>query len=470
MKHALASVVLAAIAVATSLLALRASVPEVPVNTWAPAAALAEPRAGASAVLLYTGALLVTGGVNDAGISATAERYNPPLQTFLSTPPMLTPRANHTSTLLNDGRALVAGGVGANGAVTSAAELYDPETNSWTPVAPMHVARSGHTATALYDGRVLIAGGHDGGFSLDSVEIYDPDAGAFSRASVTLSHPRTGHATTLLYDGTVIVVGGFDGTSVLSSVDRYNPFFDTVAPELPLAAARAGHTATTLLTGKVLVAGGAGDTTELTSAEMFDPATGTFSTLARPMIAARQRHQAFLLPHNNQVLIVGGTSAGHVVSTTEVYVEWQGDGGTFFQTNMPNTPGAWATGGALSFRAAWTIRTGPHDGLLLVTGGSASANTSGASGKSALYGFATVTTDQADYAPGTTVAIAGSGWVPGETVTLTLQESPGFDEHVLAAVADALGNISNSEFAPDQGDLNVLFYLTARGSASEAQT
>jgi len=50
-------------------------------------------------------------------------------------------------------------------------------------------------------------------------------------------------------------------------------------------------------------------------------------------------------------------------------------------------------------------------------------------GSTELYGFATVKTDALDYAPGTPVHITGTGWEPGETVTLTLQESPYFDTH-----------------------------------------
>src|SRR5207245_1497761 len=82
----------------------------------------------------------------------------------------------------------------------------------------------------------------------------------------------------------------------------------------------------------------------------------------------------------------------------------------------------------------------------------------------------TVMTDQADYAPGTIVTITGSGWQPGETVTLSMVESPLIDTHpTMTAVADAFGNISNNQFSPDMHDLDVRFYLTATGSQSQAQ-
>jgi hypothetical protein len=86
---------------------------------------------------------------------------------------------------------------------------------------------------------------------------------------------------------------------------------------------------------------------------------------------------------------------------------------------------------------------------------------------------ATVMTDKADYAPGTVVTITGSGWQPGETVTLSLVESPLVDTHPdLYATADANGNISNNQFSPDDHDADITFILTATGQMSglQAQT
>src|SRR5690348_3662708 len=86
---------------------------------------------------------------------------------------------------------------------------------------------------------------------------------------------------------------------------------------------------------------------------------------------------------------------------------------------------------------------------------------------------ATVMTDQADYAPGTIVTITGSGWQPGETVTLSFVESPLIDTHPdLYATADPNGNIVNNQFSPDQHDISITFTLTAIGQTSglQAQT
>ena len=72
---------------------------------------------------------------------------------------------------------------------------------------------------------------------------------------------------------------------------------------------------------------------------------------------------------------------------------------------------------------------------------------------------ATVTTDKPDYAPGEIVIITGSGWEPGETVTLFLHEEPIVDPNVdpdswlePAPIADLDGNIY-AEFIVQPNDV-----------------
>jgi len=174
-------------------------------------------------------------------------------------------------------------------------------------VGDMGEARSGHTASLLRDGRVLIAGG-EGALGVSStLEIFDPATGAFIPAG-ELSAPRKTHAAAVLADGRVLVAGGSDGLSALSSTDIFDPATAQASPGPALSTARAAASATTLLDGKVLVAGGSDGTSDLASAEVYDPALISFSATAGGLATARQGHLAFLLPFNNQVLIVGGTS------------------------------------------------------------------------------------------------------------------------------------------------------------------
>src|ERR1019366_3548704 len=222
--------------------------------------------------------------------------------------------------------------------------------------------------------------------------------------------------------------------------DIYDPQAGSVSAGPAMSTARAQHTATTLLDGTVVVIGGSDYTNDLASAEFFDPAANNFNA-ASSLATARSKHSAFLLPKNNEVLIVGGQSAGTDLNSAELYIPWQK---AFQATGAMATPRSDATGAPLT----------QVDGRLLIAGGS--------SASAELYGFATVKTDAADYPPDSTVTITGSGWQPGETVALTLVESPLIDTPgPFTTVADAFGNISNSSFVTDSHDQSVRFYLTA---------
>ncbi|HEU5053181.1 MAG TPA: SprB repeat-containing protein, partial [Hanamia sp.] len=87
---------------------------------------------------------------------------------------------------------------------------------------------------------------------------------------------------------------------------------------------------------------------------------------------------------------------------------------------------------------------------------------------------ATISTDQPDYAPGSTVIISGTGFQPGETVTLQVLHDPtGGDDATSPAhqpwtvVADASGNISSTWLVPgDEDELGATLKLTAVGGNS----
>src|SRR5438093_7905065 len=73
----------------------------------------------------------------------------------------------------------------------------------------------------------------------------------------------------------------------------------------------------------------------------------------------------------------------------------------------------------------------------------------------------TITTDKSDYAPGETVGMSGSGWIPGQPVALHIEESDGDLPWDASATPDAAGNFSNSEFVIQADDIGVVFTLPA---------
>jgi hypothetical protein len=80
---------------------------------------------------------------------------------------------------------------------------------------------------------------------------------------------------------------------------------------------------------------------------------------------------------------------------------------------------------------------------------------------------ATVGTDKLDYQPGEVVTISGANFAPGEAVALVLHEEPGTHADLsLSAIADANGDIVNTDYAPQTHDLGVTYTLTATGATS----
>src|SRR6266568_764083 len=462
MRRTLKPALLAVLILAAGIF-VKGNIPQPSIGNWLSAGSMLSPRSSAASTLLQDGRIFITGGDSGAGPSTDAEFFDT-TGTFIPAPPMSIPRSGHSATVLADGRVLVAGGsVGA--AATNAAEIFDSTANAWTPVAGgMIQARTNHSASLLADGRVLFAGGDNAGTPITALEIFDPVANSFSFVGM-MSSPRMFFASAVLSDGRVLLIGGSNGTSPVAATEIFDPVTNSVAAGPALSAPRMAHSATTLLDGRVLVVGGTnvitnadGSTTpaDLASAEIYDPSTGSFSVSASSLAAPRRDHVAFLLPNNNSLLIVGGTSSSNEIATAEMFVP---STGTFIATGSPATARQHAAGSALK-----------QDGILFLAGGS---NSTGTLSSAELYGFATVKTDQADYSPGSIVTITGSGWTPGETVTLSFLESPLIDTHpALIAIADSTGHIHNNKFSPDSHDLFIRFYLTAAGQTSglQAQT
>ena len=86
---------------------------------------------------------------------------------------------------------------------------------------------------------------------------------------------------------------------------------------------------------------------------------------------------------------------------------------------------------------------------------------------------ATLTTDKPDYQPGQHVTFTGTGWQAGENVTIAVYETsvdPFFYEGSVVAIADASGNISNSDLLVQESFLGQGFTAEATGSSSGLTT
>lgn len=168
--------------------------------------------AGQTSTLLPDGRLLVVGGQDNEGPTATVAIAESQTGELVPLPFVLRQaRAWHSATMLPDGRVLVAGGEGLNNKVVESAEILDPLAQTVEVISLPAFARAHHTATLLTDGRVLIVGGRSASArALNRAELWN-----FKTKSATtlgrLGFGRQQQQATLQSDGNILIEGGVDG-------------------------------------------------------------------------------------------------------------------------------------------------------------------------------------------------------------------------------------------------------------------
>jgi WD40 repeat protein len=303
-------------------------------GTWSVTGQMNTPRTDATATLLPDGQVLAAGGSGGSSNAlASAELFNPATGTWSVTGSMHQGRsglngAGASAILLPDGEVLIAGGEDANFNLLSSAELYNPATGTWSVTGSMATGRVGQSATLLNNGQVLMAGGSNA----TTAELYNPATGKFTATGSMLT--AHGSATgTLLPGGDVLVTG-----RATDFAELYNPVTGQwsnastgLGPCIYTQECRLFSSATLLPTGKVLLAGGlvglVSNPQTTAGAMLYNPASNTW-TATGSMTTGRENQTATLLP-DGQVLMAGGTlfdhpSVGHpglleILASAELY-------------------------------------------------------------------------------------------------------------------------------------------------------
>ena len=402
--------------------------------------------------VLTDGRVLVAGGVGASDTLASLEIYDPVTGVFgVQSASLAIPRSHHTATRLEDGRVLLTGGRGGDGSALSSAELFDPADGSLTTIA-MTTPRRDHTATLIPDsgplhgGGVLVAGGSDGTSTVRSLELFDPDRSVFELLLSEMTTPRESHTATRLDDGRIVFIGGRSSGFVLASSEYFDPVTKGITAGPFLAEGRYAHTSSKLPAGDVVVAGGTDGVAHTSSIEIFAPESEVIFDPGHALLFPRSGHVAVVLPQNGHVLLIGGDGeAGPVAEVEEFHPAML----------VPGPSGALDALRGVAAAAAGA-------GRILVSGG---ATVAGPVATAAVFRYATLATDRFDYPPNTPVRFAGTGWAPGETVQIEVLGADGAATQ-LVAVADAQGEVSNSEFVTRIEDAGVLFSVMAVGETS----
>jgi len=248
--------------------------------------------------------------------------------------------------------------------------------------------------------------------------------------SAAQSVTRQGQTTTTLKDGRILTTGGRDINGlVVSSVEIFDPANNTFTSFGSLVQARVDHTASLLSDGRVLIAGGSDGANALRSTEIFDPASG-FSVSGPQMSAARSGHAANVVHNGDFVLIVGSDGSGEMFNART---------GSFSGPSSKS-----GIGSSISSSSKLSVQTNESQG------------------------GATITTDREDYPPYSTVVISGSGFTPGETVSLVVEQiAPAQATYEpWTTVADENGNILTSWFVFSDELVGATLQATATGQTS----
>lgn len=217
-------------------------------------------------------------------------------------------------------------------------ERFDPLTGQLTGIGSLTTARPGAVEAVIgtKPPRIALLGGQVGTDGADFFSVIDPN----QPNRPIENHPdarfgRVGLTATTLTDGRVVAIGGAPPSpglpaGTISVVGLQGPTPTVSDVDAVLAHPRADHTATRLgddVGASVLIAGGR-DSAGLPVgvAELYKPLSEELANpalFAPPMIVARYRHAAALMP-DGSVLMIGGIGVGGLVKDLELFTVDEG--------------------------------------------------------------------------------------------------------------------------------------------------
>ncbi|HEY0092863.1 MAG TPA: kelch repeat-containing protein, partial [Archangium sp.] len=184
-------------------------------GTWSEVQGSFTSRSRTAATVLYSGKVLVTGGYRywppgSEFASAEVNIYDPATNSWSYARNLIRARHGHSAIRLYSGNVLVVGGIDGGNTV----ELYDPYTNQWSLGPPLPFNSTPFfSATMLYSGEVLVTDG------IGQAALYDPSTNTWNTTPYMKVGGRSEPSATLLHTGEVLFVGG--NSSFPQYVERF---------------------------------------------------------------------------------------------------------------------------------------------------------------------------------------------------------------------------------------------------------
>jgi len=279
------------------------------VSRWQERIPLSLPRARL-ALAFYEGQLYAIGGDTADGITGQVAHYN--LQSDVWTPgaDKPTPAANIEAAVL-EGRIYVPGGYTTEGEVTDVLEIYDPRTDQWSSAAPLPAPRCAYGLTT-FEGQLYLIGGWDGHSYVATVYRYDPQADVWSE-EMPLETPRgfLGAATS---SDRIYAVGGYDGVREYPLCEMYHPQegWNTCAS---MTVGRGALGVVAVGDRLYAIGGGISGDWEIVSNEWYDPRQDAWTSFETPII--REWRNPGVAADGTSVFAVGGWSGEYLASNEE---------------------------------------------------------------------------------------------------------------------------------------------------------
>ncbi|MBC2638072.1 MULTISPECIES: serine/threonine-protein kinase [unclassified Rhodococcus (in: high G+C Gram-positive bacteria)] len=282
-----------------------------PTASWRPVADARVARQQ-TATTVADGTIWVFGGLDDDGVSARQEGYDPAIDTWKAGPDLPVPLNHAMAVTYNDEPVLIGGwkADGQNLIAVASDRVMAMRNGRWVDLPPMNVPRAAGAAAVVGD-RIVVAGGQANGALVPTTEVFD---GTKWTTVSDIPTPRE-HLAGVSDGKYFYAVGGRDLAADQNSgaVERFDPV-SGVWVSLPALPTPRGGLGAAFIDGRIVAVGGEEPTRVLSTVEAFDVVSGTWSSL--PPLRT-PRHGMAVGAVGDTVYAVGGaTEPTHAESTS----------------------------------------------------------------------------------------------------------------------------------------------------------